>query len=165
MARQIDDLDKIAVGNSRTGIPRREVLRRAAVLMGGSLSAPAVLGVLAGRSAQAVTATPAPGQLLAENQFALVSEITEIMIPRTDTPGARDVGVPAFVDDMLANVYSADAQQRFLGGLGAFQDEVRERTGQAFLSSRPSDARRRCNGPTTPPSTSRRRQPSAHSCS
>jgi hypothetical protein len=52
-----------------------------------------------------------------------------------DTPGAHDVGVPAFVDDMLANVYPADAQQRFLAGLAAFQAEVRERARRTFLIS------------------------------
>jgi len=119
--------------DSQSSIPRREVLRRVAVLMGVGLSAPAMLGVMNGRTAHAATSAPAPGQLVDGEQLALVSEITEIMIPRTDTPGARDVGVPAFVDDMLANVYPADAQQRFLDGLEAFQGEVRKRTGREFL--------------------------------
>jgi len=152
VAQQRHDLEKIAVWRplpqqgvgavsrpraegTEAGIPRREVLRRVAVVMGVSLSAPAVLGVLNGRAAHAAAAAPA--QFLDEDQFALLAEITEIMIPRTDTPGARDVGVPAFIDDMLANVYSGDAQQRFLDGLEAFQAEVRERTGRALLELAP----------------------------
>lgn len=125
-----DHQDQTTVDTPR-GIDRRTLLRRAAVMLGASLSAPAVLGVLAGRSAYASSATG--GQLLWGDQFDLVSAVAEIMIPRTDTPGAQDVGVPAFIDDMLANVYPEADQKRFLTGLMAFDNEVKTRTGRLFL--------------------------------
>lgn len=126
----MNDEPSQATTDAPGGIDRRTLLRRAAVMLGASLSAPAALGVLAGRSAQASTASG--GQLLWGDQFDLVSAVAEIMIPRTDTPGARDVGVPAFIDDMLANVYPERDQKRFLTGLMAFDNEVKARTGRLF---------------------------------
>lgn len=117
--------------NDTNGINRRELLRRAALLLGGSLSAPAVLGVMNGCSADAapdwkpVFHTP--------SQIALVAEVADIMIPRTDTPGARDAGVPAFIDTMLAEVYPRADQSRYLRGLSEFEAAAREQAGQAFL--------------------------------
>ncbi len=134
--KQDDEPSAIEAGAAEPAcLSRRMLLRRAAVLLGASLSAPAVLGVLAGRTAHASTATG--GQLLWGPQFALVAEVAEIMIPRTDTPGARDVGVPAFIDDMLANVYPEVDQKRFLTGLMDFDNDVKKRAGRTFLELSP----------------------------
>src|SRR4029077_8687683 len=73
---------------------RREILRRAAWLLGGAISAPAALAVLQGCSARASADTVPPANLkfLSAAQFAVVAEIAEIMLPKTDTAGARDAG-------------------------------------------------------------------------
>lgn len=115
-----------------TVIHRRELLRRAAVLLGGSLSAPAMLGMLQGCSAN--PAADPDGSFLGRARFGVVAEVAEIMIPRTDTPGARDVGVAGFIDTMLANVYPESAQRRYLAGLDDFERDAVARTGQTFLS-------------------------------
>jgi hypothetical protein len=102
-------------------IQRRELLRRAAWLLGGAVSAPAALAILQGCSAREEGAAGAyKPQLLDAGEFAIVDEIAEIMIPRTETSGARDAGVAAFIDTVLAKVYPADAQQRFRTGCAEF---------------------------------------------
>ena len=50
----------------------------------------------------------------------IVTEIADIIIPKTDTSGALDAGVPAFIDLVLADVYPKDAQDRFTAGLAEF---------------------------------------------
>ena len=40
--------------------------------------------------------------LFSPDQFALLEQVTEVMIPATDTPGAIGAGVPAFMRQMLA---------------------------------------------------------------
>jgi hypothetical protein len=118
--------------NSKELIDRRELLRRTAVLFGGALSAPAVLGVLSGCSTRAEPGwTPA---FFSREQIAVVAEVAEIMIPRTDTPGARDVGVPAFIDTMLDNVYSGDDRARYLTGLATFEAQAQQQQGREFLA-------------------------------
>lgn len=110
---------------------RRELLQRAAWLMGGALSAPAVLGVLNGCSAKKEeTWQPV---FLSKEQGAVVAEVAEIIIPRTDTPGAKDAGVPAFIDLMLKDAYKDEDRQRYISGLKAFDDAARTAHGKGFV--------------------------------
>jgi hypothetical protein len=110
---------------------RRELLQRAAWLMGGALSAPAVLGVLNGCTAKK-EATWQP-VFLSKEQGALVAEVAEIIIPRTNTPGAKDAGVPAFIDVMLKDVYEEGDRQRYVSGLKAFDDAARTAHSKGFV--------------------------------
>jgi gluconate 2-dehydrogenase gamma chain len=110
---------------------RRELLQRVAWLMGGAISAPAVLGVLNGCSAKKEeTWQPV---FLSKEQGAVMADVAEIIIPRTDTPGAKDAGVPAFIDTMLKDVYEDADRQRFVTGLKAFDDAARTAHGKGFV--------------------------------
>jgi gluconate 2-dehydrogenase gamma chain len=112
-------------------INRREALRRAALLMGAALSAPAISGVLNGCSAKP-TINWKP-EFLSGDQGILISEVAEIIIPKTDTPGAKEVGVPGFIDKMLKDVYSKEDQDRFLNGLKEFDENAKKETGDSFI--------------------------------
>jgi hypothetical protein len=52
--------------------------------------------------AAAAAAEPA---FLRCGRLAVVAEIAEIMIPKTETSGAKDAGVPAFIDSALDALY------------------------------------------------------------
>jgi hypothetical protein len=122
----------------KTDIDRREAIRRVALLMGGAVSAPAILGLLAGCSAEPATEAEWKPSFLTQAQVALVAEVAEIMIPRTDTPGAKDVGIPAFIDKMLKDVYPKDDQVRFAAGLADFEAQAKREHGRAFLELEPA---------------------------
>ncbi len=112
---------------------RREILRRAAWLLGGAISAPAALAVLQGCSAKEEPgAAAAAPRFLTAAELALVAEISEIMIPKTDTSGARDAGVPAFIDMALDGLYAPEDQARFKSGLAEFETAARD-SGKPFL--------------------------------
>jgi len=115
---------------------RRDILRRAAWLLGGAISAPAAMAVLQGcyqKTGPGASAPPAtPPKFLTAAELAVVAEIAEILIPRTSTSGARDAGVPAFIDQALDALYSADDQARFKAGLAEFETAARA-TGKPFL--------------------------------
>lgn len=119
-----------------TRLNRRELLQRVAVLMGGAISAPAVLGILNGCSAK-----PSAGWqplFLSKEEGAIVDEIAELIVPRTSTPGARDVGVPAFIDVILKDAYPAEEQARFISGLKDFDSEAQRAHGKPFLELQPA---------------------------
>jgi gluconate 2-dehydrogenase gamma chain len=114
---------------------RREVLQRVAMLMGGAISAPAVLAVLNGCS-------PKPGAswqplFLSKEEGAVVDAVADLILPRTDTPGAREVGVPAFIDLILKDVYPSEDQARFVSGLKDFDSEAQRAHGKGFLELKP----------------------------
>src|SRR5881628_3220928 len=90
-------------------IDRREALRRAALALGGVLSAPLVAGVLAGCEARRAPAAAWRPRTLTPDQTELVATIAEHILPETDTPGARAVGVHRFTDAMLAEAYASIA--------------------------------------------------------
>lgn len=116
-------------------IERREILRRAAWLLGGAVSAPAALAILQGCSAkEAAPGAPAyVPKALSEKHFAVIADIAEIMIPKTASSGARDAGVPAFIDQVLGAVYDTDSQQRFSAGCAEFITGAQAGGGKPFL--------------------------------
>ncbi|HSF14231.1 MAG TPA: gluconate 2-dehydrogenase subunit 3 family protein [Vicinamibacteria bacterium] len=61
-------------------------------------------------------------------QGELVAVVTELIIPETDTPGARAARVDAFIDLMLTEWFADDERHRFLQGLArlANQDFLRK---------------------------------------
>jgi glucoside 3-dehydrogenase (cytochrome c) hitch-hiker subunit len=112
---------------------RREILKRAAWLLGGAISAPAAMAVLQGchQKTEPGAAAPPP-KFLTAAELALVAEIAETMIPKTNTSGARDAGVPAFIDVALDNLYPAEDQARYKAGLAEFESAARA-SGKPFL--------------------------------
>ena len=102
-------------------LERREILRRAAWILGGALTAPAAAAILQGCSARD---TPAAAdwkpKFFQGDEAKVITAIADIIIPHTDTSGALDANVPAFIDSMMADVYAADAQQGFHTGCAEF---------------------------------------------
>ncbi len=117
-------------------VDRREALKKVALLMGGVISAPALLGLLNGCEARRENATWAP-KFLAKDHAPVIEEVAAIFIPATDTPGAREAGVPAFIDLMLKDVYSQDDQARFVSGLATFAEAAETDHGRPFVELAP----------------------------
>jgi hypothetical protein len=110
---------------------RREALQRAAWLMGGALSAPLTLDVLDACAAAAPDWKPG---VLSRQQADLVDAVADIMIPRTATPGAKDVGVTELIDTLLKEVYTAQDRERYLSGLTEFDKAAHTAYGKSFLA-------------------------------
>jgi hypothetical protein len=73
-----------------------------------------------------------PANGLSDAQMALVRAIADTIIPRTDTPGATDVGVHGFVDVMVAEHASDKDRTDFLSGLEAIDARARSTAGVVF---------------------------------
>lgn len=100
---------------------RREVLQRAALTLGYAISAPVAAAILNGcKASPELTFKP---KFFNEEQARFLSALTEAILPRTDTPGAIDAGVPGFIDDVVGTVYSPEQQKNFTDGLAAMQNE------------------------------------------
>jgi gluconate 2-dehydrogenase gamma chain len=112
---------------------RREALQRVAWLMGGAVSASALVAIRDGYSATPSAGHNKPG-FLSPAQVVIVSAVAEIILPRTDTPGAIDVGVPGFIDRVLKDVYKDDERNRYISGLAAFDAAAQAEHGGKFVA-------------------------------
>jgi hypothetical protein len=75
---------------------------------------------------------------LTPHQSETAAAIAELIIPKTDTPGAREAGVPAFIDFMLAESTEDDGQrQTFLAGLANVDERSRAAFGKDFIAGTP----------------------------
>jgi len=107
---------------------RREVL----LLLAGTGAIPDQLLAIG----RAVHKRARVGTLRALNahQNETVATIAELIIPKTDTPGAREAGVPAFIDVMLADWAGDDQRQMFTAGLANVDERSRALFGKEFVA-------------------------------
>jgi hypothetical protein len=111
-------------------ITRREALKRAAWILGGTLSAPTILGVLSG-CAETRDGEWTPRTLTPE-QIITVSMLAEAIIPETDTPGAGAAHVDQFVDAMLTEHLQPADRESFLAGLTRVEARAQRAHGRTF---------------------------------
>lgn len=81
-----------------------------------------------GPSVPAATGTLTPAEL------ALVAAMAEGIIPKTDTPGAVEAGVPEFIALLFSEWFSAAEQSTFRTGLLSFDTASRNRFGRDFAA-------------------------------
>src|SRR5688572_28518030 len=116
---------------------RREAIQRTALALGYAVSGPALLGVLKGcKAAPDLNYTP---QFFTKEQALVIAELAEIIIPKTNTPGAKDVGVPAFIDTMLKEVYPQADQARLIKALSDFDADAQAAYGDSFALCKKDD--------------------------
>lgn len=115
-------------------IDRRELLHRAAMMLGGAVSSSAALGVLGGCVAipPSSAQTPAATRFLTPQEAPTVEVMCEQIIPRTDTPGAIDAGVPAFIDRMMADFYQDAERATLRAGLARVEADAQASHGKSF---------------------------------
>ncbi len=71
-------------------------------------------------------------QVLSAEQDRTVDVLSELIIPRTDTPGARDAKVHRYIDLMLDRGLFASEREAFLSGLKSLDERCREEHGAPF---------------------------------
>ncbi len=84
------------------------------------------------------TTGTAPAQsrlaVLTAAQARTVTAAAERIIPRTDTPGATDANVTAFIDHMLAHWYSDAERNAFVTGLPELDARAQAAGGASFVA-------------------------------
>lgn len=95
---------------------RREAVSYTAWLLGGVFSAPTVQAMDRWELI-ATDGSFSPVPFFTEPQSAIIARLADLILPRTDTPGALDAGVPAFIELMVRDCYTKPAQSLFATGL------------------------------------------------
>jgi hypothetical protein len=112
--------------------------RRAALQVIGAATIPAVVRAQTPSEADAleysrrIATSTAQGTLFRADERATVSAIADAILPRTNTPGALDVAVPAFVE-LIATEWMNDAERTaFREGLAALDAHATATEGRAW---------------------------------
>jgi len=107
-------------------LSRREMLQATAA----ALALPLVKLPVAGGQAPRKFFTPA--------EFAVVDELSDMIIPTDEkSGGARAAGVATYIDARLAESFEHEPQDQFRTGLKAVEDLSHELNGKAFMESTP----------------------------
>jgi hypothetical protein len=115
---------------------RRTVIKNLALVIGGTVLLPSCL------HKDGTSYVKLKHINIDADQEDLIGDICETIIPKTNTPGAKDLHLPAFVLKMLDDCYGKKDQQAFLTGLVKFNDMVKTKYNSSFgdLSAKDREA-------------------------
>ena len=87
-----------------------------------------------GRTAH-TRATVAEWRLFSSHQGEIATTVADVIIPTTDTPGAREAGVGPFIDFMVEQTFDTDELDRFLAGLDDIDSRSLQTDGTTFVQA------------------------------
>jgi gluconate 2-dehydrogenase gamma chain len=110
-------------------LDRRALMRSAILLVGG---------VAAAGMPDVAFAQTAPAFFTAEER-AVLDAYCGTMIPKTDTPGASEAGVPAFIDGMMTNWAANRTRRQFKTALTGIDAAATAAKGKGFAALSPAE--------------------------
>ena len=105
---------------------RRAVIKNLALVMGSAALLPSCIKKSNGLAVQL------KNLVINADRQAMIADMCETIIPKTGTPGAKDLNLPAFVLKMVDDCYKKKDQQAFMTGLDQFDDMVKKKYNNSF---------------------------------
>lgn len=94
--------------------------------MGGILSTQLTAGLM-GQVLNAGASVPVDAE-----QQKLLAELADVIIPTTDTPGAKAAGVEQFIIRVMRDCYQREEQEKFYAGLAKLDADSKTAHGKGF---------------------------------
>jgi hypothetical protein len=112
-------------------ITRREAILRVTALLGGV--------ALVGGSALITGCRPDvnPDAPFTTDEIAFLEEVADTILPRTSTPGAKDVHAGAFMAMMVHDTYDARDRKIFREGMHTIDDATKKAHNVSFMQATP----------------------------
>ncbi len=105
---------------------RRKAIKTISIGAGITISMGALMTTFSACQEEARTMTDGwEASFLDQQDAILLDELTDIILPPTDTPGAKEAHVIRYVDQIIGNVYKAKDQIAFNEGIAAFKAKVK----------------------------------------
>ncbi len=95
---------------------RRDILKYTALATGAAVGAPLMSTLLSGCKADPPESEGGGQEMLAAfnpAEFALVTQMADLILPKTDSPSATEVGVHYMIDRMVGLVYTEDDRKAY----------------------------------------------------
>jgi hypothetical protein len=72
------------------------------------------------------------GFIISASQEAILAEVVETIIPKTDTPGAKELNIDQFTTKMVADCYDKKSQEIFSKGLDLVENTAKRDFSKSF---------------------------------
>jgi len=110
---------------------RRKALKKTGLLAGAALAMPSMFSLL--QSCKNEARLNWQPLFFTENEAKTVSKLVDMILPRTDTPGALDVKVDIFIDKVIAKTYDEEGQENMRAEIANFNDDCKRNFGDSFI--------------------------------
>lgn len=111
---------------------RRKAIQRTASILGASTLTPTLLSLL--QSCRQQPQLNWQPTILSMEQARFVTALVDMLLPKTDTPGALDLQVDRFIDLVICKVYNQEAQQSIMTQIDEFNARCKEKNGDLFAN-------------------------------
>jgi len=110
---------------------RRKVLKKTGLFAGALIAAPSILSLL--QSCKKEARLDWQPLFFKESEARTISTLVDMILPRTDTPGALDVKVDMFIDLVIAKTYDKEGQDNMRAEIVAFNQDCKKNFGEIFI--------------------------------
>jgi hypothetical protein len=109
---------------------RRKALKKTGLMTGAALAMPSVFALLQScKTEDRLTWSPL---FFTEKEVLTIAALIDLILPRTDTPGALDVKVDIFLDKFVAKAYDSEGQEQIRGQIADFNVRCQAEFGVPF---------------------------------
>jgi len=105
---------------------RRTVLKNLALVIGGAVLLPSCVHT------DGTSYVKLKHIDIDEDGQRLIADMAETVIPKTTTPGAKDLKLPAFILKMIDDCFNKKDQESFAAGMKAFTEKIKKEHGKEF---------------------------------
>ena len=92
---------------------RRDILKYTALMTGAALSTPLILSLESCKSDTVSNVANQKRFFFDDDQIQLVKSLIDIILPKTDSPAASEVGVHYTIDQMVGQVYNQEDKESY----------------------------------------------------
>ncbi len=113
---------------------RRDVLKRTALFSGAAIAAPLYSGLLTGCTSKRVAEDVFKPVQFTDEQYLMLGQLADALLPATDSPSATEAGVPQVIDSLVGEAYAEADRASYMeqfNALAAFLNKEDFQNGSA----------------------------------
>jgi hypothetical protein len=114
---------------------RRDAIGRVGLLLGGTLLGAEAF--LSGCHNAPERNIGGAGVNFSNDDVAFLDEVSETILPATDTPGAKEAKVGEFMTRIVKDCYTQGDQKIFTDGMRKLDEASKQKNGKSFMDSTP----------------------------
>lgn len=118
----------VSLSFNLTKMQRRSAIKNIALSIGSTIVLPSWANAWNKASLQNT------GFFISSSQEAILADVVETIIPKTDTPGAKELNIDKFTTKMVADCYDKKSQEIFSKGLDLVENAAKRDFAKSFTN-------------------------------